>query len=92
MSLLTAREKEACKGMVNDPEAIETAEVKLKEFQAKLTSKLHVAKINKLIPLAEAVANMKTKMLDDGQVDEFHRSKIFHREMNRLKKKAKLIK
>lgn len=61
---------------------------KLTTFQASVTTRDHVAAVNRFIPRAEAVANKQCNA--NGRVDKDMWDRVYHQEMNRLTREAGL--
>ena len=92
MPLLTPYEHDLCTGKITgDPQAKHAATNKLRAFQAQITDAEHIAKINDLIPLAEAEAHKAMEFNQHYNKAIHSWDRVFHRAMNRMKREAGLI-
>jgi len=92
MPILTEHERDIITGKITGTRHEKYAAVlKLKVFQVDSTDAEHIAKIDALIPQAEAIAHeaMKANWEHKRQVNCWDR--VFHGEMNRLKREKGLI-
>ena len=94
MPVLTEHERNIVTGKTTGTRHEKYAAVlKLKVFQVDNTDAEHIAKIDALIPQAEAIAKEAVRMNRAARVKKIlaNYDRVFHGEMNRLKREAGLI-
>ena len=87
---LTIEEKRALISGDGSPAVIASAEKKLARFQKSKTSKKHIEKVDKLIPVAEKYARENARRLPSGGIDRGDMDRIFHHHMGVLTRQAGL--